>query len=494
MKTIDVGQVLDEGRWTGYQKLLIVGTALTIILDGIDNQLLPNTIPALIADWGGTRGDYVPALAWGPFGMMIGGLVGGVLGDRLGRRTALLASVLTFAVLTFAIAHVPDGRVDLLGLFRFLAGVGLGGAMPNAATLASEYVPRKQRPFAVTMTIICIPLGGVVAAEMAARIIPDYGWRMLFQAGGVLPLLIAAILWKVLPESPRYLAARKERWPELTRALRKMGHDVPDDAVYADTARSAAPTRSGNTIYYVLVVAGLMAMWQLGYIAGPLVYGAVAVALVLLAVAIREFSPAYRRDTAGLFGSFFFCLMVNYVIIQLLVVFLTGNGGFTPPQANRALSISNVGGVVGALVGALLIQQFGSRITMLGMSAMAIGSAVILAGRPLDPSDMLVFLILVGLTGALLNAVQTTMYALATNVYPTEIRGTGVGTAVAVGRIGNVLAAFVGNYAIDVGKVPGYWLSIAMLMGLVLASLAIIQRHVPRTSLAGAPVAAPASH
>ena len=481
-KTIDVGAVLDEGRFTGYQKLLIFGTALTIILDGIDNQLLPNTIPALIAEWGGTRPDYVPALAWGPFGMMIGGLVGGVLGDRLGRRTALLGSVITFAVLTFAIAYIPAGNIDMLGLLRFLAGVGLGGAMPNAATLASEYVPRKQRPFAVTMTIICIPLGGVVAAEMAALIIPDYGWRALFQAGGVLPLVLAAILWKVLPESPRYLAARQERWPELTRALRKMGHDVPDDAVYADTARSAASTRSGHTIYYVLVVAGLMALWQLGLVTGPLVYGAVVVSLILLALAIREFSPEYRRDTAGLFGSFFFCLMVNYVIIQLLVVFLTGNGGFTPPQANRALSISNVGGVAGALLGALLIQRFGSRITMLGMSAIAIGSALILAGRPLDPSDMVVFLILVGLTGALLNAVQTTMYALATNVYPMEIRGTGVGTAVAVGRIGNVLAAFVGNYAIEVGRVPGYWLSIAILMGLVLVSLAIIQRHVPRTT------------
>jgi AAHS family 4-hydroxybenzoate transporter-like MFS transporter len=478
-RTVDVGAVLDEGRWTGYQKLLIFGTALTIILDGIDNQLLPNTIPALIADWGGSRPDYVPALAWGPFGMMIGGLIGGVLGDRLGRRTALLGSVITFAALTFAIAYIPDGNVQMLGLLRFLAGVGLGGAMPNAATLASEYVPRKQRPFAVTMTIICIPLGGVVAAEMAARIIPDYGWRALFQAGGVLPLVLAAILWKVLPESPRYLAARRERWPELTRSLRKMGHDLPDDVVYADTG-SAAPTRSGNTIYYVLVVAGIMALWQLGFVTGPVLYGAVAVALVLLSLAIREFSPSYRRDTAGLFGSFFFCLMVNYVIIQLLVVFLTGNGGFTPPQANRALSISNMGGVAGALLGALLIQQFGSRITMLGMSAIAIVSAVILAGRPLDPADMVVFLILIGLTGALLNAVQTTMYALATNVYPTEIRGTGVGTAVAVGRIGNVLAAFVGNYAIEVGKVPGYFLSIAILMGLVLVSLAVIQRHVPK--------------
>ena len=483
MKTVDVGAVLDEGRFTGYQKLLIIGTALTIILDGIDNQLLPNAIPRLIQEWGGTRGDYVPALAWGPFGMMIGGLIGGMAGDRLGRRTALLASVLTFAVLTLAIAFVPAGNIDLLGLLRFLAGVGLGGAMPNAATLAAEYVPRKQRPFAVTMTIICIPLGGVVAGEMAARIIPDYGWRALFQAGGVLPIILAAVLWKVLPESPRFLAARRERWPELTRVLRKMGHDVPDDVVYTDTAVTNAPSKSGKAMYYVLVVAGLMALWQLGLIpAGAAVYGAVLVALVLLALAIREFSPAFRLDTAGLFGSFFFCLMVNYVIIQLLPVLLTSLGGFSQPQASRALAISNIGGVIGALVGALIIQQIGSRITMLGMSAIAIGTSVALMGMGLDPANAAVLLVLIGVTGALLNGVQTTMYALATNVYPTEIRGTGVGTAVAVGRIGNVLAVFVGNYAIDAGGARGYWMSVAILMGLVVISLAIVRRHVPGAS------------
>jgi MFS transporter, AAHS family, 4-hydroxybenzoate transporter len=483
MTTIDVAKVLDEGRWTGYQKLLIFGTALTIILDGIDNQLLPNAVPKLMEEWSLARPAFLGALGWGPFGMMIGGLIGGVLGDRLGRRAALLGSVLTFAVLTFAIAYVPEGRVDLLGLLRFLAGVGLGGAMPNAATLASEYVPRKQRPFAVTMTIICIPLGGVVAAEMARWIIPDYGWRALFQAGGVLPLILAAILWKVLPESPRYLAARKERWPELTRALRKMGHQVPDDAIYAE-ATSGAPTKSGSAIYYVLVVAGVMALWQLGFVTGALVYAAVVVSLILLGLAIREFSPALRRDTSGLFGAFFFCLMVNYVVIQLLVPLLTDKqiGGFALPDANRALSISNIGGVVGALFGALLIQRFGSRLTMMGGSAVAIVSSVVLAGMGLDPLNAGLLLLLIGITGALLNGVQTTMYALATNVYPTEIRGTGVGTAVAVGRIGNVLAVYVGNYAIDVGGARGYFLSLAILMALVLVSLAIIGRHISPAS------------
>ncbi len=494
MKTVDVGTLLDEGRWTGYQKLLTFGTALTIILDGIDNQLLPNAVPRLIQEWGGTRPDYVPALAWGPFGMMMGGLIGGVMGDRLGRRTALLSSVLTFAVLTLAIAYVPAGRIDLLGLLRFLAGVGLGGAMPNAATLASEYVPRKQRPFAVTMTIICIPLGGVVAGEMAAQIIPDYGWRALFQAGGILPIILAVVLWKVLPESPRYLAARKERWPELTRVLRKMGHQVPDDVVYADAGVTGTPTKSGKAMYYVLVVAGMMALWQLGLIpAGVAVYGAVVVALVLLALAVREFSPPYRLDTAGLFASFFFCLMVNYVIIQLLPVLLTSLGAFSQPQASRALAISNVGGVLGALIGALVIQQFGSRVTMLGMSAIAIGTSLALTGIALDPVNTLLLFALIGVTGALLNGVQTTMYALATNVYPTQIRGTGVGTAVAVGRIGNVLAVFVGNYALETGGARGYFLSLAILMALVLVSLAVVRRHVQGASAAVPAHAGPAA-
>src|SRR4051794_30318967 len=89
---IDAGRLLDEGRWTAYHTLLIVATALTIILDGVDNQLLPNAVPALIKEWGHTRAAFTTALAIGPFGMMLGGLLGGLIGDRLGRRPALLGS------------------------------------------------------------------------------------------------------------------------------------------------------------------------------------------------------------------------------------------------------------------------------------------------------------------------------------------------------------------------------------------------------------------
>src|SRR5215475_2465755 len=182
MKTLDVGYVIDEGRWSTYQKLLIFGTALTIILDGVDNQLLGNAVPSLMKEWSLPRGAFSTVLALSPFGMMIGGAVGGILGDRIGRRTALLFSMLSFAVLTLAISTVNG--LMLLGAFRFLAGLGLGGAMPNAAALSSEYVPRRQRPFAVTLTIVCIPLGGSLAGFVGGQVLPTFGWRGLFLVGG----------------------------------------------------------------------------------------------------------------------------------------------------------------------------------------------------------------------------------------------------------------------------------------------------------------------
>src|SRR3954471_7784245 len=224
MKTVDVGQVLDEGRWTTYQKLLICGTALTIILDGVDNQLLPNAVPTMAGEWHVTPRVFANALAAGPFGMMIGGGLGGILGDKLGRRTTLLLSALSFGVITLGIAFVND--VSSLLVLRLLAGIGLGGAMPNAAALASEYVPRRNRPFAVTLTIVCIPLGGFVAAWMAGQILQPYGWRMLFIIGGIVPIALAALLFVILPESPRFLAVNRSRWPQLRTVLRRIGHDI----------------------------------------------------------------------------------------------------------------------------------------------------------------------------------------------------------------------------------------------------------------------------
>src|SRR5262249_41167126 len=308
MQTIDVGYVLDEGRWTTYQKLLILATALTIVLDGVDNQLLGNAIPSLMKEWSLGRGAFSTVLALGPLGMMFGGALGGMLGDRIGRRAALLSSVISFAVLTLAVSLVNG--LFLLGVCRFLAGFGLGGAMPNAAALSSEYVPRRQRPFAVTLTIVCIPLGGTLAAVLSANVLPTYGWRMLFVVGGVIPIVLGLILLKCLPESPQYLASRKERWPELIALLRKLGHSVSSDASFVEK-RTVLPLWRGRA-----------AEGGRGSRRGP---------------SMRDLlGPEFRRDTLALCGSFFFCLLGNYVGILLLVATLTG-AGFTQAAASNAL-------------------------------------------------------------------------------------------------------------------------------------------------------------
>src|SRR5437867_6156520 len=237
MKTADVGVILDEGQWTGYQKLLVAATALTIILDGLDNQLLAAAVPAMMKEWSLPRPAFASVLAAGMIGMMIGGAIGGYIGDRVGRRIALLGSVVSFGALTLLVSFA--GGVASLTALRFLAGLGLGGAMPNAAALSSEYVPLRHRAFAVTLTIVCIPLGGTLAGLMSAEILPRYGWRALFLVGGIVPLVLAAVLLKVLPESPRYLARHRQRWPELASLLKRLGHDVRQDTTFVDGTEKA---------------------------------------------------------------------------------------------------------------------------------------------------------------------------------------------------------------------------------------------------------------
>ena len=139
---IDATELLDRGRWTAYQKLLILATALTIVLDGVDNQLLPNAVPTLIQEWGRPRREFTDALAIGPFGMMLGGLLGGIRGDRWGRRPALLGSVLIFGAFTAALAFVNS--IEALAAVRFLAGLGLGWRHAERRHARLRIRPRSQ--------------------------------------------------------------------------------------------------------------------------------------------------------------------------------------------------------------------------------------------------------------------------------------------------------------------------------------------------------------
>jgi AAHS family 4-hydroxybenzoate transporter-like MFS transporter len=434
---IDVDHILNESRWTGYQQWLVFLTALTIIFDGFDNQLLGVALPTIMREWSVTRGAFAPVVSLGYLGMMIGGTLAGYAGDRIGRRNALLGCLVLFGVATVAVAMVDD--VSSLGILRLIAGIGLGGAMPNAAALAAEYVPLRQRPFAVTLTIVCVPLGATLAGFAAIAALPTIGWRGLFLIGGATPIVGAIVLRWLMPESPRYLVRHPSRWRELAALLRQMGHDVRDEATFVRPADSTVSQPS------------------------------------LMSIFGREL----RVDTLALWAAFFSCLFAVYLGFAWLPTILTG-AGLPSTVGSTGLTAFNLGGVVGALAGGKLLTRFGSRIIMVGMTAGAVVCALVMSRMPITAqSAVLPILVMLTLTGGLINAVQTTMFALAAHVYPTAIRAGGVGTVVAFGRLGAILVGYAGPWALEYrGSESFFWLMAAALVVTCL-SLATVQRHVP---------------
>jgi MFS transporter, AAHS family, 4-hydroxybenzoate transporter len=301
----------------------------------------------------------------------------------------------------------------------------------------AESVPLRQRPIAVTVTIVCVPLGATIAGLLGIRLLPIVGWRMLFLGGGVVPMVAAVILWRLLPESPRFLARDRSRWPELIRLLARMGHHVDPGATFIDSTERAVQRASIRAL----------------------------------------FGRDFRADTIALWAAFFCCLLAVYCGFSWLTTLLSG-AGFTPSSANTGITAFNLGGVAGALVGGMAIARVGSRLSMLSMAAVAIVSALLLSRMSLSPAAGLIIIGWLTLLGAMINGVQTTMYALAAHVYPGPVRATGVGTAVAFGRIGAILSGYAGSWAIGYRGSASFFGLIATAMLATFVALAVVRRHV----------------
>jgi MFS transporter, AAHS family, 4-hydroxybenzoate transporter len=435
---VDVSRLLDTERLGGYQRWLVGLTALAIVFDGIDIQLMGVAIPSIMREWAVPRSAFAPAVSFGYLGMVAGGATAGLLGDRVGRRTALLACMLLFGAMTAAASLSQS--VPMFALLRFAAGIGLGGAIPNAAALAAEFVPLRLRPLAVTVTVVCTPVGATVAGLVSIQALPAFGWRALFLIGGVLPILAAVALRWLLPESPRFLAGHPERRQELILTLRRMGQSVRDEATLPQ--RAVAPV-DGASIRMLLA---------------------------------RDF----RRDTVALWTAFLSCMLTVYLAFNWLPSLLAG-AGFSSSLASAGITAFNLGGVVGALIGGVSITRWGSRTAMLVMAAMAVVSAGAMSTMTFAPGvPPFPILAMLTVTGALINAVQTTMFALAAHVYPAGIRATGVGTAASFGRFGAVISGYVGVWALEFRGAASFFGVIALALVVCSLALAIVTSHIPR--------------
>jgi len=442
--SVDIGRLLDDGAFTTTQKMVVLIAALSIVMDGFDGQLIGFAIPMMIREWGITRDAFAPAVAAGLAGMAIGSACAGLFADRFGRRMAVIASVFVFGFATAAIGFAPD--VTTVAALRFVAGLGIGGALPSSTTVTAEFTPARSRTLAVTATIVCVPLGGMLAGLFSGFVLPTYGWRNMFLIGGSLPVLLGLVLVVMLPESPRFLARRPARWPELARLLGRMGRPVAPGTVFADAAEQASEQRAG--------------------------FGAL-------------FEGGRARDTIAIWGAFFMCLLAVYAAFSWLPTMLAAEG-LPVSVAGTGLTAYNLGGVFGALICAVAISRYGSRWPLLLCCAGAAASAFFLQGVNAAASTTLLIVGL-GLHGMFVNAVQSTMYALCAFVYPTSVRATGTASALAFGRFGAILSAFAGAMVITKGGSAAYLGMLGGAMVLVLVALALVRRHIPKPGATAAP-------
>jgi MFS transporter, AAHS family, 4-hydroxybenzoate transporter len=436
-RTVNIAALLDDSPWSTYQKLVTALAAMAIIFDGFDIQILGFTIPSLMHDWTVSRSKFGPVLAVGLAGMALGSPIAGYVGDRFGRRAALIGSVTAFGLSTVATAFVHD----LIGLtaLRFITGMGTGGAIPNVSALTAEFAPLRRRATAVTLTILCVPLGGMVGGVLAAWILPRFGWRALYLTGGGLPLLLTLLLWIALPESPRLLAGRPSEWPRLNTLLARFGHSVPVGTAFEDTGVDQVSKRPS----------------------------------------IRElFADKLGRETLGLWIAFFFCLGSIYLVFGWLPTMLTSRG-LDIATSSSGLAVYNFGGVVGILIWATLMPILGSRGPLLSGALASAVSALAFLMVPIQTyGGHTLLIVCLGINGLLANAVQTSMYALAAHVSPTSIRATGVAYSASLGRAGGLLSSLFGSSIIQAGA-SRYWQTLAFAMVCAAAGLAWVRGHYP---------------
>ncbi|WP_082729079.1 MFS transporter [Burkholderia sp. LA-2-3-30-S1-D2] len=438
-ESVDIGHTLDHGPYALVQRIAVVLAALSIVVDGFDSQIIGFAIPVLIKEWGVTRGAFAPVVAAGLIGMGIGSAVAGLFADRFGRRWAVIASVLIFGTATCAIGFAPN--IAVIAMLRFLAGLGIGGALPTSTTITAEFTPARYRTLAVTATIVCVPLGGMLAGLFAGQVLPSYGWRGLFVAGGILQLVLGIVLLVMLPESPRYLARRRHRRPYLVRLLARMGRQLHSDTTFTDAREQQTEKQTGF---------------------------------------LTLFREGRARDTVSIWSAFFACLLAVYAAFSWLPAMLTSEG-LLVAIAGYGLTAYNLGGVLGALACAVAIARYGSRGPLLLCYIGGAVSAWLILGVDLKHQTTLLVIGL-GLHGLFVNAVQSTMYALCAYVYSTGVRATGTASALAFGRLGTILSAFAGATVFTATGGTGYLLMLGSAMTVVFAALAVVRQHIPASA------------
>lgn len=396
-KTITVKEAIDRSPVGGAQAAILLVCFLLSAVDGYDLLSMSFAAPPLEDDWQLGKGELGIAFSAGLLGMVLGAMFLSPLTDLLGRRPMILASVTVIGCAMLLTAYTWN--LPTLAAMRALTGLGIGAILSSLTSLLSEFYPERRRNFAIGVNLAGLPVGGGLGGFLATWLIPQYGWQGVFLAGGIATLAALPLIWLLLPESTQFLLHKrpKNALARINRTLARM-RIAPLEELPPPPASAAKPS--------------------------------------VLALLNALLKPERRRDTLLLWTGFFLNFSTLYFLLSWIPLLLKA-AGLPLAQAIYASVAFNLGGVVGNAGIGWISAHFSLQRSILTFSLAAAIGMLAFASFDLEIAALLTLTAIIGLFQ---QGSMTGYYAIAARAYPTEIRTTGVGWGIGLGRIGAVVS------------------------------------------------------
>ena len=399
--TFDVGAVIGSSQLGWFHAELLLSTCLVMFMEGYDMQSAAYTAPSIIRLWHLPPQYFAPVFAFGLFGNLLGGTVLGHLGDSFGRKMAIVGGSIFFGVFTLAAAYATS----LTGLLvlRFIAGIGIGASIPAAIALAVEYAPSHMKARVIGFLFFGYTMGGTVGGFVAAELIPKFGWPSVFQVGGIGPILLAMLVVFTVPESIRFLALKQRRLGQVRKTLKQISPgSVFDDQttfIVNEERHDGLPVR-------------------------------------------RLFANGLAATTTLLWIAFMSSLLGHYFLTSWLPTILAG--------AAVPLTYAIIAGALlqgGGGVGGIFLCWLCDKKSILYIALAYCAACPFIVFLPHGHGNSL--LLLAFLVGFFLVGGQIGLNSIAGTIYSTDVRSTGVGWALGIGRLGSIAGPTLGGILIS---------------------------------------------
>ncbi len=424
-QTINVNDVIDHAKFKPFHFNVVAWCLLIILFDGYDLAINGVVLPLLMDEWGLSAVQAGMLASTALAGMMFGAMIFGSLADKIGRKKVIMICIVLFSGLTFAGGFASNPTE--FGILRFLAGLGIGGVMPNLVALTSEYAPKNMRSTLVTTMFSGYAVGGVMAALLGAWLTPSFGWEIMFFIAGI-PLLLLPIIWKFLPESLMFIV--KENKQEQARPI---------------MARLAPEVQISNETRFELH----------------------QVDVPEAANVVSLFKRGRALNTLLFWLAFFTCLLTMYALSSWLPKLMMA-AGYSMDNSLMFMMVMNVGAVVGIVGGGILADRFHLKPVLMFLGIMG---AIVMSLMGFQSNQFLLY-ILVFLAGAASIGSQMLLYSYVAQYYPLAVRSTGIGWSSAIGRMGAIVGPILIGGLLGM-NLPAHFNFIAVGLPVLITAIAV---------------------